>query len=216
MKHLIYLIILLTLGAPLLATPAEQKVAANVEISRFSAARIQNLITLNWNTLGESNNLGFEIERRSQFDADWQTVAYIRGRGTATSGQSYSFVEKMDMNAVLFYRLKQIGLTGASMYTQAVTVTPDILGASMRVSRPAGPGKIEYNQVSFVLPKEGSVRISVHDVFGREVRTVAQEKYLSTGYHVLPFGSTALPAGTYSVRLETTEGTLVETLIKTS
>jgi hypothetical protein len=216
MKHLIYLIILLNLGSPVLAAPSELISEASVEISRFSAARIQNLITLNWNTVGESNNLGFEIERRSQFDSKWQTVAYVRGRGTATSGQSYSFVERMDLNAVLFYRLKQIGLTGASMYTQAVTVTPDILGASMRVSRPSGTGKIEYNQVSFVLPKEGTVRISVHDVFGREVRTVAQEKHMNTGYHVLPFGSAALPAGTYSVRLETTDGTLVETLLKTS
>lgn len=216
MKRQIYLILFLACSTPLLAFPPGQKTVANVEISRFSAARIQNLITLNWNTLGEVNNLGFEIERRSQFDADWQTVAYIRGRGTPTSGQSYSFVEKMDLNAVLFYRLKQIGITGSSMYTQAVTVTPDILGASMRVSRPSGARTIEYNQVSFVLPKEGMVRITVYDVFGREVRTVAQEKHMVTGYHVLPFGSTALPAGTYSVRLETTEGTLVETLLKTS
>jgi hypothetical protein len=220
MKPIIY--ILLSMTVPLLtflphiASASESSVARGVEISRFSASRIQNLISLNWNTVGERNTLGFEIERRSQFDADWRTIAFVRAQGTAIVGQVYSFVESMDMQAVLFYRLKQIDASGSAMYTQSVTVMPDEYSASMRVNPAPRNRKVEYNQISFVLPNEGMVRFSVHDVYGRPLLGLSKDRVLDAGFHVVPFGSVALPAGVYSVRLETTEGTFTGTLIKTS
>ena len=123
-------------------------------------------------------------------------------------------MEKLNGQEVLLYRLKQIDIFGNSLYSQAVTVTPDQISGSMRVSPEQKRHVVEYNRISFVLPTESAVRVTVHDVFGREVRTVAAKMQLSSGYHVIPFGSTSLSDGTYSVRLETVDGTYVQTLIK--
>ncbi|MFZ1730371.1 MAG: hypothetical protein WBQ23_16535 [Bacteroidota bacterium] len=216
MKLFTYSLLLLTLiSTQLRAVNPEPVSNKTVEITRFSGARIQDMITLNWNTIGETNNLGFEIERKSQFDQKWQTVGFIHGRGTARGDKGYAFVEKLIGQEVLLYRLKQIDLFGNSLYSQAVTVTPDQIFGSMRVSREQPRHIIEYNRISFALPMESVVRVSVHDVFGREVCVVATELVLSAGFHVIPFGSISLPAGTYCIRLKTAEATYVQTLIKT-
>ncbi|MFA6232727.1 MAG: T9SS type A sorting domain-containing protein [Bacteroidota bacterium] len=195
--------------------PDPQNGIGTVEITRFSGARIQNLITLNWNTIGEKNNLGFEIERKSQYDHKWRTVGFVHGRGTAIGDKGYAFVERLTAREVLLYRLKQIDTFGNYLYSQALTVTPDQIPASMRVSAEQKRHVVEYNRISFALPNESVVRVTVHDIYGREVSTVAKELLLSPGYHVIPFGSDALPAGTYAVRLRTADGTYVQTLIKT-
>lgn len=216
MKTFIYSFLLTTLFASSLwSMNPEPKSSGTVEITRFSGARIMDLISLNWNTIGEKNNLGFEIERKSQFDQRWQTVGFVHGRGTARGDKGYAFVEKLMGEEVLLYRLKQIDVFGNSFYSQAVTVTPDQISGSMRVSPEQKRHVVEYNRISFVLPTDGLVRVTVHDAYGREVHTVASALQLSAGYHVIPFGSTSLASGTYSVRLETVNGTYVQTLIRT-
>lgn len=221
MKFLIYTIFALLLTVPAVvasentrAVATEVHSSATMRIESFSAARIQNLISLNWSTVGEQNNVGFEIERRSQLDSRWHTVGFLPGRGSEAAGQRYAFVERLVDNVMVFYRIKQVNLSGKSMYTQAVSVTPEHFPASMNVRRT--PGSIEYNQVSFVLPSDGEVRLSVYDVFGREITSLTRKTDMRTGYHVIPFSSTVLPAGTYSVRLESQDGTLVATMVMTA
>lgn len=193
---------------------SEPRPSTDVAIARFTAARFRDLITLNWNTLAETNNLGFEIERRSQFDTHWQTVAYLRGRGSETVGERYSYVEQVAAHTVVFYRLKQIDVSGRALYTPAVTVTPEHFETSIRVSSVQRKRTIAYDQVSLALPQAGMVRIRVFDTYGRELRELAEERVLPAGFHVLPFQSSALARGVYSVRLETAAGTLVELLTR--
>lgn len=216
MKNFITLVIVLV-AISSSAVASEPKLAHNgdVEISRFSVARIQDIITLNWNTEGERNNLGFEIERKSQFEEQWTTIGFMRGRGTASGEKEYAFVEKLNSREVLLYRLKQIDTYGNALYSQAVIVTPDKIPASMRVSPGLNRHLVEYNRISFALPKGSGVIITVHDIFGRILRTVVEEHF-AAGYHVIPFGSVSLPAGLYNVRLQTRDGVLTRTLIKSS
>lgn len=216
MKHRLFHIamILLLIGGELLA--AEPRPSTDVAIARFSAARIRDLITLNWNTLGEANNLGFEIERRSQFETRWQTVAYLRGSGSDGSGKRYSYVEQVEAHTVMFYRLKQIDVFGNALYTPAVTVTPERFDASIRVSSVQRTTAIEYDQVSLALPQAGAVHVRIFDALGRELTRLAERRVLTAGFHVIPFQSADLRPGVYSVRLETENGTLVEMLTKTN
>ncbi len=215
MKFAVYLTIVLAALTCPAAASEPTNISGSVDIRRFSVARIQDMITLNWNTRGERNNLGFEIERKSQFEEQWTTIGFMRGRGTANGDQDYAFVEKLNSREVLLYRLKQIDTRGNAMYSQAVMVTPDEIPASMRVSPGLKQHMVEYNRISFALPRESAVLITVHDVFGRILRTVAEEQF-TAGYHVIPFGSVSLPPGLYNVRLQTRAGVLTQTLIKTS
>ncbi|MBR9974516.1 MAG: T9SS type A sorting domain-containing protein [Bacteroidetes bacterium] len=207
--------VLLLMGAPLHAS--SDGAASDIVLDRFSAARFRDMITLNWSTAGERNNFGFEVERRSQFDTKWRTVAYVRGMGLGdTSGQRYSFTDKVQENTILFYRLRQIDVFGKTRVTPAVSVTPEHFDASIRLRAITRTTHIQYNQISLALPNEGLVRMRLFDAFGRELEAFGNTQRLPAGFHVIPFRSASLQAGVYSVRLETDDGTLVETMLKTS
>jgi hypothetical protein len=58
-------------------------------------------------------------------------------------------------------------------------------------------------QIQYTLPEAASVTISVFNVLGQQVRTLA-EGTRSSGAHTITFNATGLPAGMYVVRLEST------------
>jgi hypothetical protein len=55
--------------------------------------------------------------------------------------------------------------------------------------------------IEFVIPDEGMVRLSVFDLFGREVDVLMHERKLP-GYHVAEFNGSEYPTGMYVYRLE--------------
>ncbi|MBK8662917.1 MAG: hypothetical protein IPN18_14415 [Ignavibacteriales bacterium] len=48
-----------------------------VELSGFSAIPLGNKVTLQWTTETETNNMGFEIERRDKY-GDWKKIAFSK------------------------------------------------------------------------------------------------------------------------------------------
>jgi hypothetical protein len=57
--------------------------------------------------------------------------------------------------------------------------------------------------IQYTLPEAGNITISVFNVLGQQVRTLA-EGTRSSGAHTITFNATGLPAGMYVVRLEST------------
>jgi hypothetical protein len=58
-------------------------------------------------------------------------------------------------------------------------------------------------QIQYTLPEAATVTISIFNVLGQQVRTLA-EGTRSSGAHTTTFNATGLPAGMYVVRLEST------------
>ena len=80
-----------------------------VELNSFSASVVGKNITINWSTVTETNNQGFEIQRKNT-TGDFVKVAFVEGRGTTQELQNYSFVDKNVETGKYFYRLKQMML----------------------------------------------------------------------------------------------------------
>lgn len=59
--------------------------------------------------------------------------------------------------------------------------------------------------VVIVLPETAIVRLSVHDMMGRRVAVLVDER-MSAGKHEVPFIPTKLPKGQYLCRLSTPKG----------
>jgi len=64
-----------------------------VELTEFTGRKSEQGVELAWRTASELNNSGFEVERKSQ-GADWNTLGFVRGNGTTTEAQSYSFLDR--------------------------------------------------------------------------------------------------------------------------
>lgn len=66
--------------------------------------------------------------------------------------------------------------------------------------------------VSFYLPEAGLVRLTVHDLLGRQVGLL-REGFVEAGSHSAGFNADWLPSGVYVYRLETPEATLSRKMI---
>ncbi|MBN8571024.1 MAG: hypothetical protein J0M18_15465, partial [Ignavibacteria bacterium] len=86
-----------------------------VELASFTSSVNNNNVTLNWSTVQEQNNKGFEIERNS-FGAGWKKIGYAEGHGTTNQPNNYIFKENNLTTGRYNYRLKQIDYNGNFEY----------------------------------------------------------------------------------------------------
>lgn len=101
------------------ATPAPLPVS----LSRFSVTPKGQQTLLQWETLSEQNNKGFEIERSADAAA-WSTVGFIASQsadGNSKEALQYSFTDHANGKKT-YYRLKQLDFNGASEYSAVVSV----------------------------------------------------------------------------------------------
>lgn len=75
-------------------------------------------VKFSWSTASELNNYGFEIERCND-DRQWRTIGFIKGKGTTTEIQYYTFFDDLfGVNSeIIYYRLKQVDYSGHFAYS---------------------------------------------------------------------------------------------------
>src|SRR5690606_3761219 len=94
-----------------------------VELTSFTAAAQNNNVLLSWITSSETNNLGFDIERRSSdSNTGWQKIGFVSGKGTTTERSVYSFTDVNPAEGKSYYRLRQTDLDGSTKVFDAVEV----------------------------------------------------------------------------------------------
>jgi hypothetical protein len=73
-------------------------------------------LTLNWTTASEINNVGFIIEKSTDFET-FQQIGYVQGVGNNNVIMSYSFIDSELFEGDNYYRLKQIDADGGFEYS---------------------------------------------------------------------------------------------------
>jgi photosystem II stability/assembly factor-like uncharacterized protein len=152
-----------------------------VELSAFSAIPLGNKVTLQWTTETETNNMGFEIERRFK-NGDWKKIAFSKGSGTSTHKIYYGYDDyEPKAPAILYYRLKQIDYNGDFHYSKEVEVIygeiPENYAIQQNYPNPFNPS----TKVTFSLPEENKVVIKVFNAMGELVKEI-DKGILSHGY----------------------------------
>ena len=77
-------------------------------------------MVLNWRTATETNNSGFEIERKLK-NQEWLTIGFVQGKSTTTEIQNYNYVDdysSLPYEGTVLYRLKQIDYDGSFEYSE--------------------------------------------------------------------------------------------------
>ncbi len=93
----------------------------------FAAVREHKEVKLLWQTAGEVNNYGFEVQRRIG-DADFKTVAFIPSKAMNGNSVKALYYNYTDLNATRYiteYRLKQTDLNDEYRLSQVITVRGD-------------------------------------------------------------------------------------------
>ena len=171
-----------------------------VELAGFAGLADGPAVHLSWQTVSETNNAGFEIERRTQNTA-FNTIGFVPGAGTTNTPESYSFVDEHPITngKPLLYRLKQIDFDGRFEYSKEIEVainTPSTAALHDNYSNPFNP----TTTISYEVPAQVQVSLMVYDMLGREVSTLVDADQPAGRYEVT-FDASGLPSGTYLYQL---------------
>ncbi|MCI0449264.1 MAG: T9SS type A sorting domain-containing protein [Chlorobi bacterium] len=170
-----------------------------VVLSRFSASVIKNNVKLEWETVEEINNRGFDIERKSLY-INWIKTGFVQGNGTTNEPRIYGFTDNYLQRGTYRYRLKQIDYNGNFEYHELENdvniAAPADFYVSQNYPNPSNPGsKIDYQ-----LPENGRVAIKLYDVTGRELKILVDE-IKEAGFYSFEFDGSAFASGVYYYRI---------------
>jgi hypothetical protein len=183
-----------------------------VQLASFTATVVNgNSVRLDWRTISEVNNYGFEVQRALSAPTNFITLpgSFIPGHGTTNEPQVYTYLDQNVPSGRLYYRLKQIDLDGTIHYSDPISVdiltdvleapTPTAYVLQQNYPNPFNPS----TKIKFSIPvgtEHAPSLLRVYDVLGREVATLVNES-LPPGSYEVTFDAAGLASGVYFYRL---------------
>lgn len=177
---------------------AAVQAALPVELTSFTAIFHEGVILLKWVTASETNNAGFEIERKL-ISGDWLTIGFIHGSGTTLGINDYSFKDENVLTGKYLYRIKQLDYDGTFRYSSVVEVSvqPKEFILYQNYPNPFNPETV----IHFQLATKSNVSLKVYNIIGQEVKTIINNN-LEAGTHNIKFSADGLNSGVYFYTLE--------------
>lgn len=131
-----------------------------IELLAFKGQLVKDVVELDWQTASEKNNVGFEIERSANA-THFENIGFVKGKGTVSTPQYYSFTDPKPNNGVNYYRLRQIDLDGIATYSNVIAVQ---FSPSIKLQIFPNPAKDRLTIIS--QPKKD---YSIVDILGRKI-----------------------------------------------
>ncbi len=145
--------------------------ALAVTLRDFEVAQAQDCINISWETLSEGDNNKFIIQ--NSFDGvRFNDLVEIEGRGTRSTGDFYSHCDYTKYCDNVYYRLKQVDMTGKENYFPVKTISQTCEATAPQIV--PNPFKDEVT-IYFTSEEAGLANVRVIDATGR-VHFVNQEK----------------------------------------
>jgi hypothetical protein len=123
-------------------------------------------------------------------------AAYLTGHLQHISGRNDLWY--VNFGHLYLYRLFQAANAEGVTAVPVASTQPAVYGLLQNYPNPFNP----RTTIRFRLPAAGTVRLTVHDLLGREVGVLADGR-IDAGVHEIPFDASRLSSGTYFCRLST-------------
>lgn len=176
-----------------------------VELISFSSVVNDNDVTLYWTTASELNNRGFEIQKNN-FNYDetthWISIGFVKGNGTTSELNHYTFTDKALTPGKYKYRLLQFDYDGMANKSNEIEVliyeSPKKFILHQNFPNPFNP----VTNIKYEILETGLVNLKIIDILGKEIMTIIN-KELDSGVYETSFDGSDLPSGTYFLTLHT-------------
>jgi hypothetical protein len=178
--------------------------ALPVQLASFVGSYVGNNAKLEWSTVSEVNNYGFNVQRKS--GSEFVTVGFVAGKGTTLEPQSYSFVDENE-SGVAEYRLEQIDNNGLKNYFGPIYLNPNsvddkmvpaVFALNQNYPNPFNP----TTNITFSLANSGYTTLKVYNILGNEVATLFNGNAEVGKLYSVKFDATKLSTGMYIYRLQ--------------
>jgi uncharacterized protein (TIGR03790 family) len=200
-------------------TVYETQAPLPIELATLTVRMLRGAAELKWSTVSETNNYGFEVQRKAEGEADFKSIlgAFVPGHGTTLEHQTYSYLDVTVPPGRVSYRLKQIDLDGTFAYHDPVEVVNGSNGNHAGVGRislaqnfpnPFNPATV----IEFELPKPDYVMLKVYNALGEEVATLV-DGVKQAGLHSTKFDGSSLASGLYIYQLKTNDFTSTQKML---
>ena len=176
-----------------------------VELTSFTAAQQGEAVALRWVTASETNNFGFNIERRSAEVSDWETIGFIKGAGNSHSSLQYLMIDTdLPHDGLYMYRLRQQDFDGTTSYSPEVqvefTLRPHAFGLRQNYPNPVSLSAGGVTTVGYDVAENSHIHMTVRNMLGQEVATLVDTR-MAAGAYSASWRPSGIPAGTYVVTL---------------
>jgi len=181
-----------------------------VELKLFSGTSTKGTVTLQWTTTTETNNYGFEVQKKYD-DFTFEKIGFLEGYGSTTDEQHYWFTDNTIEAGTLYYRLKQVDFDGSFKFSNEIKVevnSPLTFGLQQNYPNPFNPSTL----IKYSVPESGLVKVSVYNLVGEEVSVLVNEQ-LDPGYYEVTFDASKLPSGIYVYRLKAANSVHIKKMI---
>ncbi len=182
-----------------------------VELTSFTATAQLDEVVLNWVTATETNNQGFEIERKEN-NSDWEKIGFIEGHGTTTETSEYSYIDDISsvQSTSFAYRLKQIDFDGSFEFSDIVEVQLVLtqFKLSQNYPNPFNP----TTTIQYFVPEKSMIGLSVYNVIGQEIAVLVNEEKEAGTYNI-EFNAANLSSGIYIYKLQSKNFTETKKMI---
>ena len=175
-----------------------------VEMADFKATTLgEDQVRLSWQTASETNNAGFEVQRKAGEQGSWAKVGFVESKtagGTTDEAHSYQFEDANPPYAAdeLTYRLRQVDLDGSTSLTESVAIQRTVDEVELLGTFP-NPTRTRAT-VRFAVPERQKVTLELYDVLGRRVRTLVDGE--REGRQSMQVDVSTFPSGVYFLRLK--------------
>ena len=172
-----------------------------VELMNFMAKLENNLVRLEWSTASEINNQGFFVERKKQNESNWESLTFIKGKGTTTFINHYTYKDVPIHSAKYKYRLKQIDFDGTVKLSNEIEIKFSQIPARFKLYKnypnPFNPSTI----IEYQIPQAAHVSLKIYDILGHVVSTLINEEKNAGSYKV-QFDAKRFASGVYIYQLK--------------
>ncbi len=183
--------------------------AVPVQLTSFSGQVSGKNVNLIWQTATETNNRGFEIQKK--YGNSWNVIGFKDGKGTTTEFNEYSFIDKLDdtQTGRIYYRLKQIDFDGTSKYSKEISVEitggPKEFALEQNYPNPFNPS----TTIKYSVPFDGKVKMVVYNVAGQTIKELVNSVE-TAGTHKVEFNLNGLNLSSgiyfYSIEVNALDG----------
>lgn len=164
-----------------------------ITISRWDAYNQEKSVLLEWSTASEEDNDYFTIERSTN-GVSWVAIGKVKGAGTTTMENYYSFEDKKPVGGISYYRLKQTDYNGEYSYSSVKCINrPDNANDNFIVYT-----KQDAN--AFIVEGEviAACPIEIYNTAGSRIYNVS---FNTLSVNKVLINVNDLPAGTYFVKI---------------